>query len=62
MIVVNDSLFENYHELVDTVHKMSHSLSVNQSIGVGEAHKIDELSSDVEEHAVRVVEMLLQHH
>jgi len=62
MIVIDDSFFEDDHELVDAVDEVGHTLSIDKSIGVVETYEIYEFSSNVEEHAVWIIEMFLKYH
>ena len=62
MIIVYNSFFQDYHELIDAIYEMSHYLWSDYCISVIEAYEIDEFSSDMEEHAIWVVEVFFEHH
>ena len=62
VVVIYYCFFENYHELVDTVNKLTHFLRSKLRVMVVGTYKIYEFLFDEVEHAFRIVKMSFKGH
>lgn len=62
VVVIENGLPNYHHKLVDRVHELSHLPCRDLWVVIRVADEIDEFAFEVVEHAVRLVEVLLNYH